>query len=56
MNQLLIALENGQAPAISGRDNLKTIALVEAAALSAGEHRMVTTQEIELTNSRIGEL
>jgi predicted dehydrogenase len=56
MSQLLIALETGQTPAISGRDNLKTIALVEAAALSAVEHRMVSPREIALTNSKMGEL
>jgi predicted dehydrogenase len=41
MSQLLIALETGQPPAVTARDNLKSIALVEAAALSALEHRMV---------------
>ena len=46
MSQLLIALETGHRPAIGGRDNLNTIALVEAAALSALEHRMVSPQEI----------
>jgi hypothetical protein len=46
MGQLLIALETGQVPAISGRDNLGTIALVEAAVLSAAEHRMVSPKEI----------
>jgi hypothetical protein len=56
MSQLLIALETDQAPAISGRDNLQTIALVEAAALSAVEHRMVSPREIALTNSSKGEL
>ena len=35
MGQLLIALETKAAPAISGRDNLKTMALVEAAYMSA---------------------
>ena len=56
MSQLLIALESGQAPAIAGRDNLKTIALVEAAALSAAEHRMVSPREIVAANSIRGEL
>ena len=46
MSQLLIALETGQAPALTGRDNLKSIALVEAAALSAEEHRMVIPAEM----------
>jgi hypothetical protein len=35
MAQLLIALETGAQPAISGKDNLKTMALVEAAYASA---------------------
>jgi predicted dehydrogenase len=55
MNQLLIALETGQAPAIGGRDNLKSIALVEAAALSAAEQRMVSPRKIALKNSTRGE-
>lgn len=46
MGQLLIALENGEAPAVSGRDNLQTIALVDAAVLSAAEHRVVSPAEI----------
>jgi predicted dehydrogenase len=39
MAQLLIALETGTEPAISGRDNLKTMALVEAAYASAAGGR-----------------
>lgn len=46
MGQLLAALATGQTPAISGRDNLKTMALVEAAYLSAAEHRAVALSEI----------
>ena len=46
MAQLLIALETGGEPAIGGRDNLKTMALVEAAYQSAGEHRAVEPSEI----------
>ena len=41
MAQLLIALETGQEPVINGRDNLKTMALVEAAYLSAAQYRSV---------------
>lgn len=41
MAQLLVALETGSAPEISGRDNLGTMALVEAAYRSAAEHRAV---------------
>jgi len=47
MGQLLIALENKSEPAIGGRDNLKTMALVEAAYLSAAQHRAVSVEEIE---------
>jgi predicted dehydrogenase len=46
MAQLLIALETGEEPAIGGRDNLKTMALVEAAYRSAEEHRAVELSEI----------
>lgn len=46
MAQLLIAVENGTEPAISGRDNLKTMALVEAGYQSAREHRAVALREI----------
>ncbi|MGC4073160.1 MAG: Gfo/Idh/MocA family oxidoreductase [Nibricoccus sp.] len=46
MGQLLIALETKREPAISGRDNLKTMALVEAAYLSAEQHRAVALSEI----------
>ncbi|HEY3130608.1 MAG TPA: Gfo/Idh/MocA family oxidoreductase [Acidobacteriota bacterium] len=47
MAQLLIALESDTEPSISGKDNLKTMALVEAAYVSADERRAVTIQEIE---------
>ncbi|AKC81867.1 oxidoreductase [Verrucomicrobia bacterium IMCC26134] len=46
MGQLLTALATGATPAISGRDNLKTMALVEAAYRSAAEHRAVALTEI----------
>lgn len=46
MGQLLAALSTGTEPAISGRDNLKTMALVEAAYLSAREGRAVALKEI----------
>lgn len=46
MAQLLVALESQQEPAISGRDNLKTMALVEACYVSAREHRAVEIREI----------
>ena len=46
MGQLLIALETGKEPAIGGRDNLNTMALVDAAYLSAVESRSVSMKEI----------
>ena len=46
MAQLLIAIEQRAEPAISGRDNLLTMALVDAAYLSAAEHRVVDLTEI----------
>ena len=47
MAQLLIALETGTEPAISGRDNLKTMALVEAAYASAAEGRRKEILKVE---------
>ena len=47
MAQLLCALEDNTEPEISGRDNLKTMALVEACYVSAREHRAVEIREIE---------
>jgi hypothetical protein len=41
MAGLLIALETGAGPDISGRDNLKTVALCEAVLSGALEHRVV---------------
>lgn len=46
MAQLLIALETNSEPAISGRDNLRTMALVDAGYRSAAEHRAVALWEI----------
>ena len=46
MAQLLIALETGEEPAIGARDNLKTMALVEAAYRSTEEHRAIELSEI----------
>lgn len=45
MAQLLIAIESGAAPAINGRDNLRTMALVDACYRSAAEHRVVELSE-----------
>ena len=47
MAQLLIALETETEPAISGEDNLKTMALVDAAYLSAKKHDFVKIIELE---------
>jgi predicted dehydrogenase len=52
MGQLLIAIETDHIPAVSGRDNLKTIALVEAAVLSAIEHRTVRPEDIVMTSAQ----
>jgi predicted dehydrogenase len=46
MAQLVIAIEQGTEPAISGGDNLKTMALVEAGYRSAEEHRAVGLKEV----------
>ena len=46
MAQLLVALEEKREPEISGRDNLNTMALVDACYLSAQEHRAVELKEI----------
>ncbi len=45
MAQLMRAIEDGSEPEISGRDNLRTMALVEAAYRSAHEHRAVELSE-----------
>jgi predicted dehydrogenase len=46
MAQLLCALEDDTEPEISGKDNLKTMALVDACYLSVKEHRAVKISEI----------
>ena len=46
MADLLIALEEKREPAVSGSDNLQTMALVDACYLSAKEHRAVAITEI----------
>ncbi len=46
MTDLLVALEKNETPAISGRDNLKTMALVDAGYKSMDEMRVVTLDEI----------
>ena len=46
MAQLLCALEDRSEPEISGQDNLKTMALVDACYLSAKEHRAIELREV----------
>lgn len=46
MAELLVALETRSEPSISGADNLQTMALVDAAYLSAKEKRAVALNEI----------
>ena len=46
MAQLLCALEEDREPEISGRDNLKTMALVDACYLSAQSHRAISMSEV----------
>lgn len=46
MAQLLCALETGDEPEIGGRDNLNTMALIDACYRSAEEHRAVEIAEI----------
>jgi predicted dehydrogenase len=46
MGALLTALARGTSPVISGKDNLPTMALVEAAYRSAAKHRAVSLSEI----------
>lgn len=48
MAELLCALEEKREPSNSGKDNLKTMALVEAAYRSAQSHRAVTLKEVLL--------
>jgi len=52
MAQLLIALETNTEPASSGRGNLKTMALVQAAYLSAAERRAVSPLEVQRSSQK----
>ena len=47
---LLDALATGTEPVISGRDNLNTVALVDACYRSLDEHRPVRLEEITVEN------
>jgi predicted dehydrogenase len=51
MGMLLDALATGSEPAVSGRDNLKTMALVDACYKSIAEHRPVEIEEITGRNA-----
>lgn len=46
MAQLLVAVEQGAEPEISGRDNLETVALCEAVFAAATEHRVVNMADV----------
>lgn len=46
MAQLMCAIEEDKEPEISGYDNLKTMALIDACYISVKEHRAVTIAEI----------
>jgi predicted dehydrogenase len=46
MAQLLVALEDGTEPEISGRDNLYTVALCEAVLRAAREHQVVRLADV----------
>lgn len=54
MGELLIALAHDRIPACNGRNNLGTIALVEAVFRAASEHRVVEPAEIMGEHSRAG--
>ena len=54
MADLLIAIEKGTPPTLSGRDNLRTMALVDAGYLSAEVHRAVSPEEIMKSASSVG--
>lgn len=49
MGELLLAVRSGAEPPISGRDNLKTIALVEAVFSAARDHRVVELAETDVS-------
>lgn len=46
MADLMCAVQDGSEPSCAGRENLDTMALVDAAYLSAAEHRAVSPREI----------
>jgi hypothetical protein len=52
MGQLLVALEQDTVPALSGRDHLQTLAIVEAAIKSAEWGRVVSPSEVATREKR----
>lgn len=46
MAELLVALERGEQPSMSGADNLMTLALVDACYQSAAQHRAIEISEV----------
>jgi predicted dehydrogenase len=52
MAQLLVALEEGDEPEISGRNNLETVALCQAVFTAAREHRVATVREFCAAQAR----
>ncbi len=52
MADLLVAIESNSVPSCNGRDNLLTMALVDAAYLSAAEKRAVSPDEIVRAHQR----
>ncbi|HTM55433.1 MAG TPA: Gfo/Idh/MocA family oxidoreductase [Pirellulales bacterium] len=55
MTELLVAVQTGGALSLSGRDNLNTMAIVEACYQSAREHRAVSPREIIEANPETSE-
>ncbi|MCA9138245.1 MAG: Gfo/Idh/MocA family oxidoreductase [Planctomycetales bacterium] len=52
MAELLVALETDTQPAMSGKDNLSTMALVDACYKSAAEHRAIEIESVRQSNSK----
>jgi hypothetical protein len=44
--QVLVAVENGTEPEISGRDNVETIYLCEAVFKAAAEHKVIAMRDL----------
>ena len=52
MAQLMCAIEESREPEIGGRDNLKTMALVDACYMSYKEHRAIAIDEISASQKK----